>query len=78
VNDEHNEPASRAIPEPRPWRERYRWLGLLMVAAVAGIAPVPPPKPLRDVSEYSRLAEDPDGLKADPGLARLVEPEIKD
>lgn len=69
VGDENKEPSSSAILEPRPWKERYRWLGMLMVAAFAGIAPVPPPpKITRDISEYSQIAEDPDKLKLDPEL----------
>ena len=69
VNDENKEPSSGAILEPRSWRERYRWLGVLMMAAFAGMAPAPPPpKPPRDASEYSQIAEDPDKLKLDPEL----------
>jgi hypothetical protein len=68
VNDENNESPPSAIPEPRSWKERYRWLGILMMAAFTGIAPAPPPKPPRDLSAYSQIAEDPDGLKPDPEL----------
>jgi len=41
---------------------------MLMMAACAGMGPAPPPKPPRDLSEYSQIAEDPDGLKLDPEL----------
>jgi len=69
VDDETKEPSSNAILAPRPWRERYRWLGVLVMAAFAGMAPAPPPpKPPRDTSEYSQIAEDPDGPKLDPEL----------
>ncbi|WP_288379225.1 hypothetical protein [uncultured Massilia sp.] len=68
VDDDNEEPSSNTIPEPPPWRERYRWLGFLMVAAFAGMAPAPPLKPPRDPSEYSQIAEDPDGPKLDPEL----------
>jgi hypothetical protein len=67
LDDENKEPSSSAILEPRPWKERYRWLGVLLMAAFTGIGPAPPPpKPPRDLSEYSQIAEDPDGLKLDP------------
>jgi hypothetical protein len=67
VNDDNKEPSSDAIPEPRHWKERYRWLGILMMAAFAGLAPAPPsPKPPREL--YAQIAEDPDGLKLDPEL----------
>jgi hypothetical protein len=67
VDDENKEPSSSAIVEPPRWRERYRWLGVLMMAAFAGFAPAPPPpKPPRELSEYSQIAEDPDKLKLDP------------
>jgi hypothetical protein len=34
------------------------------MAAFTGIGPAPPPpKPPRDLSEYSQIAEDPDGLR---------------
>lgn len=68
VGDENKEPSSSATPGPRSWRERYRWFGLLMMAAFAGLGPAPPPKPPRDLSEYSQLAEDPDKSKLDPEL----------
>jgi hypothetical protein len=69
VDDENKEPSSSASVEPRPWRERYRWLGVMMMAAFAGFAPAPPPpKPPRELSEYAQLAEDPDKLKLDPEL----------
>jgi hypothetical protein len=39
------------------------------MAAFAGIGPAPPPpKPPRELSEYSQIAEDPDGQKVDPEL----------
>jgi len=68
VDDENKEPSSNAILERRPWKERYRWLAVLMMAAFAGMGPAPPPKPARALSEYSQIAEDPDGLKLDPEL----------
>lgn len=69
MDDENKEPSSSAILEPRRWKERYRWLGILMMAAFVGMGPVPPPpKPPRDISEYSQIAEDPDGPKLDPEL----------
>jgi len=39
-----------------------------MVAACAGMGPAPPPKPPRESSEYSQIAEDPDGPELDPEL----------
>jgi hypothetical protein len=49
--------------------KRYRWLGILLVAAFAGIGPAPsPPKPPREIADYSQIAEDPDGLKLDPEM----------
>jgi hypothetical protein len=66
VDDENTEPSSDAFPQPRHWKERYRWLGILMMAAFAGLGPAPPPKPARDPSEYAQIAEDSDGLKLDP------------
>ena len=67
VDDENKEPSSRPIPEPRPWKERYRWLGVLMVATFAGLGPAPPPpKPPRDLSEYAQIAEDSDEPELDP------------
>jgi hypothetical protein len=69
VDDENKEPSSSASIEPRPWKERYRWLGVMMMAAFAGFAPAPPPpKPPRELSEYAQIAEDPDKLKLDPDL----------
>ncbi|WP_313704363.1 hypothetical protein [Massilia sp.] len=73
MDDEKTEPSSSTIPQPRPWKERYRWLGVLLVAAFAGLGPAPPPKPPREISEYSQIAEDPDGLKLDPELHFLQE-----
>jgi len=79
VDDENKASSSSAILEPRPWKERYRWLGVLMVAAFASIAPVPPsPKPQRDIAEYSQIAEDPDKLKLDPELHFLQKALDKD
>jgi hypothetical protein len=79
VDDENKEPSSSAIPEPRRWKERYRWLGILMMAAFAGIGPAPPPpKPPREISEYSQIAEDPDGPKLDPELHFLQKEFNKD
>lgn len=67
MGDESNESSSSETLAPRSWRERYRWLGVLLVAAFAGIGPAPPPpKPPRDLAEYAQIAEDPDGLKLDP------------
>lgn len=67
MGDESKEPSSSDTHEPKRWRERYRWLGVLLVAAFAGIGPAPPPpKPPRDLAEYSQIAEDPDGLQLDP------------
>jgi hypothetical protein len=69
VDDEDKEPSSSASLSPRRWKERYRWLGILLMAAFAGIGPAPPPpKPPREIAEYSQIAEDPDGLKLDPEL----------
>lgn len=69
VDDENKEPSSSAILEPQSWKERYHWLGVLVMAAFAGFAPAPPPpKPPQDTSEYSQIAEDPDGLKLDSEL----------
>jgi hypothetical protein len=76
VNDENKEPSSTAIPEPRRWIDRYRWLGILMMAAFAGFGPAPPPKPPRPISEYSQIAEDPDGPKLDPEL-HFLQNELK-
>jgi len=74
VDDENKEPPSNAILGPRNWKERYRWLGVLIVAAFAGLGPAPPPpKPARDLSEYSQIAEDPDGLKLDPDFHFLLD-----
>lgn len=39
-----------------------------MMAAFAGLGPAPPPKPPRALSEYSQIAEDPDGLDLDPAF----------
>jgi len=75
VDDKNVETSPNTTLEPRPWRERYRWLGILMVAAFAGMAPAPPPKPLRDLTEYSQIAEDPEGLKVDPEL-HFVQKEV--
>ena len=44
--------------DQQDWRHRYRWLGLLMSAAVAMFAPVPPPKPNRPKFECVELVED--------------------
>jgi hypothetical protein len=67
VDDENKEPSSSTIFAPPPWKERYRWLGVLLMAAFAGLGPAPPPpKPPRDLAEYAQIAEDPDGLKLDP------------
>jgi len=68
VDDEKAEPSSSTTQEPWHWKERYRWLGVLLMAAFAGLGPAPPPKPPRDLSEYSQIAEDPDGLRLDPEL----------
>jgi hypothetical protein len=68
LDDENKELSSSAILEPQGWKERYRWLGVLIMAMFAGFAPAPPPKPPRDLSEYSQIAEDPDGLKLGPEL----------
>jgi hypothetical protein len=68
MDDENKESSSDAMLAPRRWKDRYRWLGVLMIAAFAGVAPVPPPKPPRDMVEYAQIAEDPDGLKLDPEL----------
>lgn len=64
--DENTEPSAGAIDKPRHWKDRYRWLGVLLMAAFAGFGPAPPPKPPRDLAEYAQIAEDPDGLKLDP------------
>jgi len=67
--DDHNkEPSSNKNPAPSPWKERFRWIAVLMVAACAGMGPAPPPKPPRESSEYSQIAEDPDGPELDPEL----------
>jgi hypothetical protein len=67
VDDENKEPSSSTTFAPPPWKERYRWLGVLLMAAFAGLGPAPPPpKPPRDLAEYVQIAEDPDGLKLDP------------
>ncbi|WP_157225407.1 hypothetical protein [Massilia timonae] len=69
MDNENNEPSSRASLEPQGWKDRYRWLGVVIMAAFAGFAPVPPPpKPPQELSEYAQIAEDPDGLKLDPDL----------
>ena len=69
MDDENKEPSSKAILASKPWKERYRWLGVLLMAAFAGLGPAPPPpKPPRDLAEYSQIAEDPDGQKLDPEL----------
>jgi hypothetical protein len=69
LDDENKEPSSSAILKPRSFKERYRWLGILLVAAFAGIGPAPsPPKPPREIADYSQIAEDPDGLKLDPEM----------
>jgi hypothetical protein len=67
VDDENTEPSSNESLEPPSWRERYRWLGVLIVAAFAGFAPAPPPpKPPKEISEYMRPAEDLNGPELDP------------
>lgn len=77
MDDENKEPSSTAILKPHRWRERYRWLGVLLVAAFAGFAPAPrPPKPPRD--EYSQIAEDSDGPELDPELHFLQKELHKD
>jgi len=68
VDDDNTETSSNTISEPTHWKERYRWLGVLFLAAFAGLGPAPPPKPPRALSDYSQIAEDPDGLKLDPEL----------
>jgi hypothetical protein len=66
LDNENKEPSSNAILAPRSWKERFHWLGVLIMAAFVGFAPAPPIRPPRDPSEYSQIAEDPDGLKLDP------------
>jgi len=78
VDDENTELSSTTNLEPRHSKERYRWLGVMLMAAFAGLSPVPPPKPARSLSEYAQIAEDPDGLKLDPDFHFLQEPRDKD
>jgi len=73
VDDDNTEPSSQTNPAPRHWKDRYRWVGVLLMAAFAGLGPAPPPRPARDLSEYAQVAEDPDGLKLDPDLHFLQE-----
>ena len=69
MDNENQEPSSGGILKPRHWKERYRWLGILMMAAFAGLGPVPPPpKPAQEISEYSQIADDLDGPQIDPEL----------
>jgi len=65
VDDENTEPSSGTTPQPKNWKERFRWLAILMMAAFAGLGPAPPPRPARNPSEYAQIAEDPDESKLD-------------
>lgn len=77
MDNENKESSSSAILESRSWKERYHWLGVLIMAAFTGFAPAPPLKPPREISEYSQIAEDPDGLKWNPEL-HFLQKELKD
>jgi hypothetical protein len=57
-------PADEAASAAR-WSERFGWIGSLLMALFAGLAPAPPPKPLRPTSEYHQKAENPDISKLD-------------
>lgn len=79
MDDENKEPSSSATPKPRHWKERYRWLGILMMAAFAGFGPAPPPpKPPQELSEYSQIADDSDEPNLDPEFYFLHEALDKD
>jgi len=47
------------------WSERYGWIGSVLMAIFAGLAPAPPPKPARVISEYHQEVENPDITKLD-------------
>lgn len=69
MDDDNKEPPSSVRLMPRRWKDRYRWLGLLIMAAFAGLGPAPPPpKPPQDTSEYSQIADDSDEPNLDPEL----------
>lgn len=69
MDDENKEPSPGATPKPRHWKERYRWLGILMMAAFAGFGPAPPsPKPPQELAEYSQIADDSDEPNLDPEI----------
>ena len=43
------------------WSDRHGWLGALLMAMFAGLAPAPGPKPVRVLSEHHQVADEKDG-----------------